>query len=163
MIGLHSGCSQNYEEGANPPPVPPAQAQMPANHPPVDTQAERPAGPAVVSGTISIAPDLAGRVPDVGVLYVIARPAPTGGPPLAIIRVPVPEFPFDYQLTQADAGMMPGQGVDLSELDALYLVAKLDQDGSVGPPQPGDMEGACPQNPIVPGTSGADIMIDVLH
>ena len=117
----------------------------------------------MASGTIRIAPELADRVPSKGVLYIVARPAPSGGPPLAIQRLEIPKFPFEYQLMQSDSGMLMGADLNVDELDALYIVAKIDLDGSVGAAQPGDMEGLCAMNPVTPGTTAADIVIDVLH
>jgi hypothetical protein len=164
------GCHQNYEEGSRPAPIPPQ--QLPADHPfvPVD-QTSKPApksaeplipGQAVVAGTISVDPSLVARLPKEATLYIIARPAPVG-PPLAIKRIPLPALPYAYALTQADAGMMPGQDVDLRSLDALYLSVKIDLDGKVGPAQPGDMEGAFVSNPVFPGRLDADIIISKVH
>ena len=69
----------------------------------------------------------------------------------------------DNALTQADAGMMPGQEVDMNGLDALYISVKIDQDGMVGPAQPGDMEGAYASNPVAPGSLNVDIVIDKVY
>lgn len=162
------GCHQNYEEGAHPPPIPPQQpAQMPANHPPpaspqtgMQSQTPQSSGDVIIAGTISLDPKLADQLPERAILYIIARPAPTGGPPLAIKRLSLPEFPFEYSLTNADAGMMPGQEVNLGELDALYISVKIDLDGKVGPAEPGDMEGVCAGNPVMPGTMDAHVIID---
>lgn len=164
LLGLLAiGCHQNYEEGAHPQPNPPPQAQMPANHPPVEAKARNEAdGEAVLSGTISIDASLVNRLPSAATLYIMARPAPAG-PPLAIKRIPIPNFPYSYSFTQADAGMMPGQEVDLKGLDALYVSVKIDQDGMVGPPQPGDMEGVYASNPVAPGNHNVDIVINQVY
>jgi hypothetical protein len=157
------GCHQNYEEGSHPQPIPPQPVQMPANHPaPTSEQSNKPVGEVVIGGTIRIEPSLVSRLPKQAVLYLIARPAPSG-PPIAIKRMPLPTFPYAYTLTQADTGMMPGQEVDLKSLDALYLAVKIDQDGKVGPAQAGDMEGVFESNPVAPGTLNADIIIDKVH
>ena len=149
------------KKGAHPPPIPPPQqAAMPANHPP--TAQQKPSGEAIVAGKIHLAPDIAAALPKQAVLYIMARPAPSG-PPIAVKRLPLPSFPFAYQITQEDAGMMPGQDIDLKTLDALYLSVKIDQDGKVGPAQAGDMEGVSADNPIVPGNQKADILIDKVH
>lgn len=158
------GCHQNYKEGAHPQPIPPQPAQMPANHPPATASApaEQPAGEAIISGSIQIDPSIVDRLPKEAILYIMARPAPVG-PPLAIKRIPIPSFPHAYTITQADAGMMPGQEVDLESLDALYLSAKIDQDGKVGPAQAGDMEGAYGSNPVMPGSKDVNIVINKVH
>lgn len=162
-------CDQNYKEGAHPSPIPPVSAQqMPANHPVTTPPAPTPptgevGADAVVGGTIDVDPALLDKLPDDAVLYLIIRPAPTGGPPIAIKRLALPAFPYTYGFSNADAGMMPGQEIDLKSLDALYLFAKIDLDGKVGAPQPGDMEGACARNPVVPGDLNANILIDKVH
>ena len=156
------GCHQNYQEGAHPQPIPPQPAQMPANHPPTSAPADLPAGEVIVAGRIQIDPSLVERLPKEAILYIMARPAPVG-PPLAIKRIPIPSFPYSYSITQADAGMMPGQEVDLKDLDALYLSAKIDQDGKVGPAEAGDMEGTYVSNPVMPGNTDVNIVINKVH
>ena len=127
--------------------------QLPAGHPP----AQKASG-AVVSGTIHLAEGLSSTFGRNAALFIIARPAPTAGPPLAVKRLSVPQFPFEYTLEESDA--MMGQGFDWSEIDALYLSAKIDADGQIGGASSGDLEGAYANNPIVPGASGVDITID---
>jgi cytochrome c-type biogenesis protein CcmH len=152
-----SVCSQHYEEGSHPPPM---VAQAPQGGEQLGSS--RDSG-AVVSGTIRIAPDLAARVPDSGYLFILAREGPDGGPPYAVKRVPIPSFPFAYELGPADAGQMGGGGAEFSSITEMYLVARIDQDGRVGPPQPGDMEGMCPDNPVAAGDRGRDIVVDKVH
>lgn len=137
-------------------------AQLPPGHPPLEQASGQTAVQAAFSGTIRIADHLKDRLPAQATLFIIARPAPTGGPPLAVKRLPMPAFPFAYSLTEMD-GMMPGQPVDFSEAGALYLTARIDLDGSVGAPQPGDMEGAAVQNPVPVGSQDADIVIDRIY
>lgn len=165
LVGI--GCGQHYEEGAHPPPVPPPQTQLPDGHPPLQAQGmpanttdQNPVGQAVFSGTIRIDGDIA--VQKQATLFIIARPAPTGGPPLMVKRMPVPDFPFKYSLMETD-GMTPGQKVDLEGIEALYIVARIDIDGNAGPLQPGDMEGACIQNPVAVGAQDADIAIKTVR
>ena len=145
-------CSQHYEEGAHPPPKPPpAQA--------TEDKAKTQASGAVVSGTIRLADGLAERIGSNAVLFVIARPAPVGGPPLAVKRLDISDFPHPYTLTREDAMIE----IDWSEIDALYVSAKIDADGRVGGSRAGDMEGIYPQNPVVPGAVEVDILIDTVH
>ena len=151
LIWLMS-CSQHYEEGAHPPPKPPpAQAAEDKEGPQ--------ASDAVVSGTIRLADGLAERIGSNAVLFVIARPAPVGGPPLAVKRLDISDFPHPYTLTREDAMIE----IDWSEIDALYVSAKIDADGRVGGSRAGDMEGIYPQNPVVPGAVEVDILIDTVH
>ena len=145
-------CSQHYEEGAHPPPKPPpAQA--------TEDREEPQASDAVVSGTIRLADGLDERVGINAVLFVIARPAPVGGPPLAVKRLDFSDFPLSYTLTRGDAMIE----IDWSEIDALYVSAKIDADGRVGGSKAGDMEGIYTQNPVAPGAVDVDILIDTVH
>ena len=146
-------CSQHYEEGAHPPPKPP-----PAQAPVADKEGSQ-TSDAVVSGTIRLADGLDERIGSNAVLFVIARPAPVGGPPLAVKRLDVSAFPHSYTLTRGDAMIE----IDWSEIDALYVSAKIDADGRVGGSKAGDMEGIYPQNPVVPGAVEVDILIDTVH
>lgn len=156
------GCSQHYEEGAHPPPkAPPQKVALPEGHPTVGGEgAGEAASGGTVRGTIRVASELAGRVPQNAYLYIIARERADGGPPYALKRIRAPRFPYTYTLTQADVGKMFGDGIVLAEIPEMYLVAKIDQDGLVGPPQPGDMEGACANNPLAAGAQNGDIVID---
>ena len=145
-------CSQHYEEGAHPPPKPPpVQATE-------DKERLQTSG-AVVSGTIRLANGLDERIGSNAVLFVIARPAPVGGPPLAVKRLDISDFPLSYTLTQGDAMIE----INWSEIDALYVSAKIDADGRVGGSKAGDMEGIYPKNPVAPGAVEVDILIDTVH
>ncbi|MCY4351930.1 MAG: hypothetical protein OXC45_02360 [Gemmatimonadetes bacterium] len=146
-------CSQHYEEGAHPPPKPP-----PAQAPAADKEGPQ-VSDAVVSGTIRLADGLDQRIGGNAVLFVIARPAPVGGPPLAVKRLDISDFPLSYTLTRGDAMIE----IDWSEIDALYVSAKIDSDGRVGGSKTGDMEGIYPQNPVAPGAVEVDILIDMVH
>ena len=152
LIWLMS-CSQHYEEGAHPPPKPP-----PAQDPAADKEGAQASG-VVVSGIIRLADGLDERIGSNAVLFVIARPAPVGGPPLAVKRLDISDFPYSYTLTRGDAMIE----IDWSEIDALYVSAKIDADGRVGGSKTGDMEGVYPQNPVVPGAVEVDILIDTVH
>jgi len=110
-------------------------------------------GPSI-SGTISLAPELAGKVETAGVLYVIGRSGP--GPPLAVARIEVQGLPVAYRLS-ADHVMMPGMAFE----GVLSLTARLDRDGAVGPAQPGDIEGSIAE--VAVGTEHADIVLNQLH
>ena len=146
-------CSQHYEERAHPPPKPPS-AQVPA----ADKEGSQ-TSDVVVSGTIRLADGLGERIGSNAVLFVIARPAPVGGPPLAVKRLDISDFPYSYTLTRGDAMIE----IDWSEIDALYVSAKIDADGRVGGSKAGDMEGIYPQNPVVPGAEEVNILIDTVH
>jgi hypothetical protein len=110
-------------------------------------------GPSI-AGTISLAPELAGKVHPAGVIYVIARNGP--GPPLAVARLQVESLPVRYRLS-ADNVMMPGAAFEGS----MTVSARLDADGAVGQPQPGDVDGSSIEVSV--GAQNADIVLSQLH
>lgn len=140
-------CDQNVrslDEAATPAtPVP--RPQMAA----VDAQ---PGAPDAITGTITIAPDLSSRLTGSEVLFIMARRG-TGGAPLAVKRVNTLQFPMTYTLNSADQMV---QGPPFS--GEVSVVARIDRDGSAGPPTSGDMEGLVPRAVI--GQAGVDIVID---
>ena len=152
LIAVLMSCSQHSEEGAHPPPKPPAVSEPPA--PQLRTESA-----AVVSGTIRLAEGFDARVGRDAALFIIARPAPVGGPPLAVKRLAIPAFPHAYTLTQSDAMI----AVDWDEIDALYVSAKIDADGQVGGAKTGDLEGIHAHNPVAPGAVDVDIVIGDTH
>ena len=66
-------------------------------------------------------------------LFIFAR-APSGGPPVAVLREPASAVPGEFLLSDANV-MLPGQS--LGDFDELTLVARLSQSGQP-PEQPGD-------------------------
>ena len=167
LMAVLLGCGQHYEAGSHPPPKPPPQVVLPQEGSPdgsEDAPAEKPPKAAeAVSGTVRIAPELAAKIPKNAYLFIIAREEPDGGAPYAFKRLRVPQFPFQYVLSQADVMGMVGEGAVFADIPEMYLVAKIDRDGRVGAAQPGDMEGTCSRNPVKVGQSGRDILIDRVH
>ena len=161
LTALLAGCGQHYEEGTHPAPKP-----LPAPHgggvKPSAAEGEPGDPGATISGILRVPESLAQSVPSGATLYIIGRQGSSTGPPYAIQRLPLPPFPYRYTLTPADAGTMMGQTTSTGALPALHVVAKIDQDGLVGA-QPGDMEGSCPSNPLAPGETAGDIVIDQVH
>ena len=154
LIFVLMSCSQHYEEGAHPPPKPPPVSESPPPKPPSESAATP-----VVSGTIRLAEGFDARIERDAALFIIARPAPVGGPPLAVKRLDIPAFPHAYTLTQSDAMIE----VRWDEIDALYVSAKVDADGRVGGAKTGDLEGIHAHNPVAPGAVDVDILIDRVH
>jgi hypothetical protein len=89
-----------------------------------------------VFGTISIDPGLkVGLNPSAG-LFIFARPEGVdAGPPLAVKRHSVFQFPFEFDIGQLNT-MMEGSKFE----GAMNLTARLDQDGN-RKSSPGDVEG----------------------
>lgn len=173
-----AGCSQNFEKGdVNPPPRPMA-AKVASPHvaaPQAAPKGMTPMGERTyatdkksitdeksVAGTITIAPDLAGRIPAGAILFVEAKERRQGGAPYAVQRLPVPSFPFQYSINQADILPMFGEGLQFADIDEMYIVVRIDQDGRVGTPDPGDMEGAT-KTTVKPGQKDVNIVIDKVY
>ncbi|MEB2344651.1 MAG: hypothetical protein OZ948_07925 [Deltaproteobacteria bacterium] len=145
--------SRIFPEGAERSAEREAAAQAPAAAPP-----ERGAPPVTAAaeplrGTISLAPDLAGRVPAGAILFLIARRGESG-PPLAVQRIPDPELPLAFSLGPDDRmiDQMPFAG-------PLTLSARLDADGNATTRLPGDLQGVA-AGTYEPGASGIAIVID---
>ena len=107
-----------------------------------------------VSGTIALAPELAGKVPAGAILFLIARGPAAGGPPLAVKRIESPAFPLAFTIGPDDRMIqaMPFVG-------PLQLSARLDADGNAMTRAPGDLQGEAPEA-HQPGESGVAVVID---
>ena len=127
--------------------APPASVQ---SSPETSQRAPASDGPEI-TGTITVAPDLMGRVQDASVLFVIAHNA--AGPPFAVKRIASPLFPLAYRLGPGDI-MMAGSAFD----GEVRVSARLSRTGAAGPAQPGDLEGEYAA-PVRVGTHNVDIVI----
>jgi cytochrome c-type biogenesis protein CcmH len=107
-----------------------------------------------ISGTVSIAPSLAGKGSATDTLFVFARE--TSGPPMpvAIMRATKKDLPFTFRLDDSNS-MMPSR--TLSNVATVVIVARLSKSGQAMP-QSGDLEGM--SQPVKPGTDGVTIVID---
>ena len=113
------------------------------------------AGGATIGGTISVAPELRGRLTAGDTLFIILRKGP--GPPVAVKRIVGPGFPVRYQVGPEDVMMVgtPFEG-------QVTVSARLSQTGGAGPPKRGDLEGEHP-GPVTVGRRGVDIVISRVH
>ena len=119
--------------------------------PPIAAQA---AAGETIRGSVSLGPQLAGGITGQGVLFIIARSgAATGGPPLAVVRIPGPSFPIDFEIGQANV-MIPGMRFE----GPISLTARLDADGNAMTRAPGDVQGSAP-GMVEPG-SQVEIVLD---
>jgi cytoskeletal protein CcmA (bactofilin family) len=107
-----------------------------------------------VFGTISIDPGLkVGLNPNAG-LFIFARPeGVNAGPPLAVKRHSVFQFPFEFDIGQLNT-MMEGSQFE----GAMNLTARLDQDGN-RKSSPGDVEGKIQ---ITAGQKGVQLVLNNL-
>ncbi len=107
-----------------------------------------------VAGTVAVDPSLTERAAQGGTLFVIARAS--GGPPIpiAVLRVPAPDFPTSFTLDEANA-MDPSR--QLADADSIDLEARLSRTGEAMR-QPGDLYGRIEN--VRPGSGGLRIVLD---
>ncbi len=107
-----------------------------------------------LSGTIELAPALAGAIPANATLFLLAR-APSGNRmPLAIQRRLAGDLPLSFRLTEADA--MTEQS-NLGAHDTVVVEARISLTGNAKP-SPGDLYGL--SAPVKPGAAGLKLVID---
>ncbi|MDV2496406.1 MAG: hypothetical protein RX316_09415 [bacterium] len=160
---LLPGCNtQNAEPppksgqaSAERPAEPFAPGELPPGHPPIGQSAT--VKGATITGRISLASVLGQKAPPEAVLFLIAR-RPGSRAPLAVARIQEVTFPFSY--TIGPQHMMTASGRFEGEVE---ISARLDRDGFVGPPQPGDLMGVYPNNPVSVGDRNIDFKLNKLY
>lgn len=107
-----------------------------------------------VSGSVAIAPAIAGKLSGSETVFILARAE--GGPrtPLAVIRAVARELPMSFALDDSQA-MAPG--VNISSASAVRIEARVSRSGNVIP-QSGDLVGT--SAPVKPGTRDVKIVVD---
>jgi hypothetical protein len=109
---------------------------------------------APISGRIELAPELAGERPAGAVLFVIARPeGAVGGPPLAVLRIPDPDFPVEFEIGPGDV-MIPSMRFE----GPIALSARLDSDGNAMTRAATDLSSAAGP-PTQPGTTAVVLVL----
>ncbi len=119
-------------------------------------QPEARADEKTITGTVKVAPKLAGKVGKTGTLFVFARAAgEQAGPPAAVLRVDSPAFPHAFSLSAAQA-MIPG-----TEFKGPYrLTARFSPRGDAMQKE-GAFEGKTDEKkPLSAGAKGVEITID---
>ncbi len=107
-----------------------------------------------ISGRIELAPELAGARPEGAILFVIARPeGAVGGPPLAVLRIPDPEFPVEFEIGPGDV-MIPS----MRFAGPISLTARLDSDGNAMTRAEVDLSSPTAP-PAEPGTTGVALVL----
>jgi hypothetical protein len=87
-----------------------------------------------------------------GVLFLFVRPAgATGGPPLAVQRIPSPTFPLAFTIGPQDAMVASGPFPQ-----RVTLTARLDGDGNAMTEEPGDLSA---RSDTAPGASGVTLAL----
>ncbi len=110
-------------------------------------------GPAVVSGRVSLADDLAGKAPPDATVFVFARPVQGSRMPVAILRKQVRDLPLDFSL---DDSMSMVKEAKLSQTPRVIIGARVSMRGDVMP-QAGDMQGF--SAPVNVGATGIHLEI----
>ena len=107
-----------------------------------------------ISGTVTVAPSLAGKGSSTDTLFVFAREVNGPPMPVAIVRATKKDLPFTFRLDDS-TGMMPSR--KLSDVGTVVIVARLSKSGQAMP-QSGDLEGT--SQPVKPGADGITVVID---
>lgn len=130
--------------------------EMPGAQPggPAPPPAATAGGGEAVTGTITLGEGFDRKVPVGAILFLIARSAQGGGPPLAVKRIADPKFPLDFSLGPDDRMIQ-----QLPFVGPLQLSARLDADGNAMTRAPGDLQGQADAT-AQPGDSGIAIVID---
>lgn len=111
------------------------------------------AGEGTITGTVTLAPALRGKVSPDDAVFIFARPAAGSRMPLAIVRKQVRDLPFAFRLDDTQA-MSPAARI--SQAGQVIVGARVSKSGQAMP-QPGDLEGLSP--PVAVGTSGLAVEI----
>ena len=129
------------------------QATMPASTEPA-VPARQTGQSRAISGTVTLAPSLAGKGSPSDVLFVFAREV--GGPPMpvSIVRATRKDLPFTFRL---DDSTSPMPSRKLSGAGTVVIVARLSKSGQAMP-QNGDLEGT--SQPVQSGVDGITVVID---
>jgi cytochrome c-type biogenesis protein CcmH len=127
-------------------PLPPA--------PKVAKAAAAVASSTTVSGSVAVAPEIAGKVSGNETLFIFARSE--GGPrvPLAVVRASASALPFKFTLDDSQA-MAPG--MNLSSAQNVRIEARISRSGNATP-QPGDLVGGSAV--VKPGARDVNIIVD---
>ena len=112
------------------------------------------AGQSAISGTVTVAPSLAGKGSATDTLFVFAREMSGPPMPVAIVRATKKDLPFTFQL---DDSTSPMPSRKLSGAGTVVIVARLSKSGQAMP-QSGDLEGT--SDPVKSGVDGITVVID---
>ena len=136
MVAGMSGCSKKQEQ---------------------NTSAAANAGPSgEISGTITVSAELKDKVGNAPLLMIVASTSPDPKrPALVVKREAGASFPYQYKLT-ADDITLTGSSFE----GKMYVTARIDPAGMVGPPRPGTFDGPYSGNPVPVGSSKIDIVIN---
>lgn len=129
-------------------------AALPAIMPPPPAPVAQPAAPAALSGTVSLAPQLASKARPDDTVFIFARAEKGPRMPLAIASKPFRELPASFTLDDSSA-MTPD--MKLSGAGPVMIVARISRSGNATA-QSGDLEGMI--GPVRPGSRDIRLKID---
>ncbi len=109
---------------------------------------------AAISGTVSLAPNLAAKGASMDTLFVFAREVNGPPMPVSIVRATRQDLPFTFRL---DDSTSPMPSRKLSAAGTVVIVARLSKSGQAMP-QSGDLEGI--SQPVESGTGRITLVID---
>jgi len=147
--------------GAKAPPIA-GTATMPPGHPPIGTAAAPEGAPAVaqsgagngVSGSVTVAPAMAGQISGTDTLWVFARAESGPRVPLAVLRKTAAELPLQFAL---DDTLAMSPEMKISGAQAMRIEARISRSGNVTP-QAGDVVGASAV--VKPGARNVRVILD---
>lgn len=112
-----------------------------------------PSTPTFVAGTVTIAPELAGKLPAGATLFVFARNVDGSRIPLAMARINAARLPYAFRL---DDTMSMAPNVRLSSAKSVVIGARISLKGDALA-QPGDLEGL--SAPVAVGSGDVAVKI----
>ncbi len=111
---------------------------------------------AAISGTITLDPAFKDKVGKAPLLLIFASASSDPSKPALVVKREADvSFPYDYKLTAEDITL-----VGSSFQGKMYVSARIDPAGMVGPPRPGTFGGTYSGNPVQVGSSKIDIVIN---
>ena len=134
-----------------------AQARSLGGSPGAKTQIAKPAqalGGGRVSGVVTLAPELAGKVAPGDTVFIFARAAEGPRMPLAILRKRGSDLPVKFTL---DDSMAMAPQMKLSAFPQVVIGARVSKSANASP-QPGDLQGS--SAPISVGAKSVSVVID---
>jgi cytochrome c-type biogenesis protein CcmH len=134
-----------------------AQARSLGRSPSAKTQIAKPAqapGGGRVSGVVTLAPELAGKVAPGDTVFIFARAAEGPRMPLAILRKRGSDLPVKFTL---DDSMAMAPQMKLSAFPQVVIGARVSKSADASP-QPGDLQGL--SGPVKVGDGKVSVVID---
>lgn len=110
-----------------------------------------------VSGSVELLPAFKSAVPAGSTLFIYARAAQGPRMPLAVLRLPVGNWPVSFKL---DDAMAMSPEMRLSQFKEVVVQARISRSGEALP-QTGDWLGQ--SSPLKPGSQGVKLLIDRLQ